>query len=107
MTLLDKIDLDIKTSLKSRDSLRLNVVRMLKSELKYKQIDLGRELTDDDELIVLSSAAKKRTEAIEEYKKALEILKVWLDTKFEGGRHHRRVKKIREIEKAIHKKIKK
>lgn len=30
--------------------------------------------------------------------KALEILKVWLETGFEGGRHERRIKKIEEIE---------
>jgi len=29
---------------------------------------------------------------------ALEIVKVWLDTGFEGGRHERRLKKIAEIE---------
>lgn len=30
---------------------------------------------------------------------ALEIVKVWLETEFAGGRHQRRVEKIREIEK--------
>lgn len=34
-------------------------------------------------------------------KKALGIVKVWLDTKPEGGRHARRVNKIRQIEKRI------
>ena len=33
-----------------------------------------------------------------EVPKALEIVKVWLDTGFEGGRHERRLKKIAEIE---------
>ena len=31
--------------------------------------------------------------------KALEIVRTWLETKFEGGRHARRIKKIRQIEK--------
>ena len=31
--------------------------------------------------------------------KALEIVKTWLKTEFEGGRHARRIKKISEIEK--------
>lgn len=30
---------------------------------------------------------------------ALELVKAWLDSEFEGGRHERRVKKIMEIEK--------
>ena len=32
---------------------------------------------------------------------AREILKVWLETKFEGGRHQRRVDKIRAIEEQL------
>ncbi len=32
---------------------------------------------------------------------ALEIVKTWLDTEFEGGRHRQRLDKIREIEKSI------
>lgn len=32
-------------------------------------------------------------------KKAEEIVRAWLDAKFEGGRHDRRLDKIREIEK--------
>jgi ribose 5-phosphate isomerase B len=30
-----------------------------------------------------------------------EILKVWLHTEFEGGRHQRRLDKIRDLEKSI------
>ncbi len=32
---------------------------------------------------------------------ALEIVKTWLDTEFAGGRHQKRLDKIREIEKTI------
>jgi ribose 5-phosphate isomerase B len=32
---------------------------------------------------------------------ALEIAKTWLETEFEGGRHQKRLDKIREIEKTI------
>ncbi len=32
---------------------------------------------------------------------ALEIVKTWLDTEFGGGRHQKRLDKIREIEKSI------
>ena len=70
MTLSEKIDLDLISALKSRNELRVLVLRTLKSDLKYKQIDLKEKLTEEDELAVVSSAAKKRSEAIEEYKKA-------------------------------------
>jgi ribose 5-phosphate isomerase B len=32
---------------------------------------------------------------------ALEIVKTWLDTEFAGGRHQKRLDKLREIEKSI------
>lgn len=32
---------------------------------------------------------------------ALEIVKTWLDTKFEGGRHQKRLEKICEIEQTV------
>lgn len=70
MTLTEKIDLDLINALKSKDELRVLVLRTLKSDLKYKMIDLGNDLNEEDELAVVSSAAKKRSEAIVEYKKA-------------------------------------
>jgi uncharacterized protein YqeY len=65
----EKISDDIKTAMKSGDKITLGVLRMLKSDLKYKQIELGRELTEDDFKAVLSSAAKKRRDSIEGFEK--------------------------------------
>jgi uncharacterized protein YqeY len=69
MTLVERIDVQLKEALKTRDNERLQTLRMLKSDLQYKQIELGHELTDDEIVAVLSSAAKKRSEAIEEFRK--------------------------------------
>jgi uncharacterized protein YqeY len=64
-----KIDQDIKEALKSRDSLRLNVLRMLKSEIRYKEIDTRSELSDDDVISVLSSSVKRRKDSIGQFEK--------------------------------------
>ncbi len=69
MDLAEKIDAQLKTALKARNDERLQTLRMLKSDLQYKQIELGHELTDDEIVAVLRSAAKKRSEAVEEYRK--------------------------------------
>lgn len=37
-------------------------------------------------------------------KQAQQALRVWLQTEFEGGRHHRRIQAIQEIENTIHSK---
>ncbi len=66
---MEKIDAQLKAALKARDHERLQTLRMLKSDLQYKRIELGDELSDDEIIAVLSSAAEKRSEAVEEYRK--------------------------------------
>ncbi len=69
MVFLEKIDGDLKAAMKGKDEVRLKTLRMLKSDLIYKGKERGGDLTDEDILAVLTSAAKRRTEAIEEYRR--------------------------------------
>lgn len=69
MSLLKKIDDDLKVALKDGNKLKLAVLRLLKSEIKYKQIELGRDLTDDDIIGIINSSAKKRRDSIEQFDK--------------------------------------
>ena len=62
-----RIKVDLTAAMKAGDALRVSVLRMLLSELNYKKIDLGRELTDEDAIGVLQKEAKKRREAIASY----------------------------------------
>jgi uncharacterized protein YqeY len=64
-----RIDQDLKAALKNKDSVRLNVLRMMKSEIRYKEIDLGSELSDDEVILVLSSSIKKRKDSIQQFEK--------------------------------------
>ncbi|KAA3632641.1 MAG: GatB/YqeY domain-containing protein [Calditrichaeota bacterium] len=68
MPLFAQIDEDIIKALKAGEKEKLTVLRGLKSDLKYKQIELGKELTDDDCIAVLTSALKKRKDSIEQFK---------------------------------------
>jgi len=67
--LKQRIDQDIKVALKSKDTVRVNVLRMLKSEIKYREIDKGSELSDDEVISVLSSSIKKRKDSIQQFEK--------------------------------------
>jgi len=72
MSLLLKIDSDIKDAMRARDAERLNVLRMLKSALKATAIEKG--IADDglDEataLAVLRKEMKKRQDSIESFDK--------------------------------------
>jgi len=69
ISLKKKIDEDIKKALKSKDSLRLGVLRMLKSEIRYKEIDTRSELSDDEVISVLSSSIKRRKDSIEQFER--------------------------------------
>jgi hypothetical protein len=70
MTLQEKLNDDYKVAVKAGDKLRLETIRLLRAQLKDEQIDKRRILTTDEEIAVLSNAAKKRREAIELYKQA-------------------------------------
>jgi hypothetical protein len=69
MTLKEKITEDTKTALKSGDKLKVNLLRMLRSEIRYKEIENGSELNDEEMTQVLSSAVKRHRESIEEFKR--------------------------------------
>ena len=68
MSTSERIDRDIKEALKAGEKDKLTVLRGLKSDLKYKLISVGEELSDEMELEVLSSAAKRRRESIEQFR---------------------------------------
>ena len=70
MSLFDKISQDLIQAQKKRDTIRVSTLRMLKSDLKYKQIEKKSSLAEEEELAVLSSAVKKHKDSIEQFKQA-------------------------------------
>jgi hypothetical protein len=68
MTLLERLSEDYKAAMKSGDKLRVETLRLLRSQLKDEQIDKRRALTAEEEIGALTNAAKKRREAIGMYK---------------------------------------
>lgn len=65
MTIRERLEADAKTALKARDRLRLDVVRMLRSQVKYSEISKRHELSDEETIDVLVSALKARRETLE------------------------------------------
>jgi uncharacterized protein YqeY len=63
-----RIVADTTTAMKARDSMRTTVLRGLKSDFKYREIELGKPLEVADYQQVLRSAQKKRRDAIAMYK---------------------------------------
>ena len=71
MTLEETIDNDSKTALKERREIKVSTLRMLKSALKNRQIELKKEeLTDQEAIAIIHKELKKRKDAIESYQTA-------------------------------------
>ena len=70
MTILEKLDNEIKTALKARDEARLATVRLIKSQVKNKEIELIHPLSEAEFLAVLSTMVKQRRESIDQFSKA-------------------------------------
>lgn len=72
-TISARIVEDMKTAMKAKDTVALNVVRGLKSAIKYAAIEkLGAEgeLEEADAIVVVRREIKKRQDSVEQYEKA-------------------------------------
>ena len=67
MGLRDQIPEDLKSALREKKSLELNVLRMLQASIKNREIDNKGELDDEQVVQVVSSEIKKRRDAVEEF----------------------------------------
>ena len=70
MTLKERIDADLKESMKAGDQLRKDTLRSVLSAFSYQEIEAGKELTEPEQLDVIRKLVKQRTDAIGEYTKA-------------------------------------
>ena len=69
MNLKEKFLSDMKEAMKSKDSLKLGTVRSVISAVKNQEIDLRKDLDEEDVLTIVSREVKKRKEAASLYKK--------------------------------------
>lgn len=72
MNLFAKIDQDLKDALRARETGRLSALRMLKSSLKYAEIEgggAGEGLADADVIVVLRKRIKQCQDAVEGFEK--------------------------------------
>ena len=70
MTLSERINNDLKEAMKSKDSFRLSVIRMVKGAMQLAKPNPREELTDDDVITVISKQIKMRNDAIKEFEAA-------------------------------------
>ena len=67
--LIEKIEIDLKNALKSRDKIKVSTLRLLKSAIGYLAIERKEDLKDDDVISVIKKQVKQRKDSIEGFKK--------------------------------------
>jgi uncharacterized protein YqeY len=67
MSLRDQIQLSIVEAMKSKETLRLNVLRGIKTAIQHREVEKIRPLTDPEVLQVIHSLVKQRKDSIEQF----------------------------------------
>ena len=68
MGLKDQLDADLKASMRDKDAARLSVIRMLKSAIKYREIEAMKPLDEAGVLQVISAEIKRHKDSVEQFK---------------------------------------
>jgi len=68
MALKDQLDADLKASMRTKDTVKLSVIRMLKSAIKYREIEAMKPLDEAGVLQVISGEIKRHKDSIEQYR---------------------------------------
>jgi len=69
MTVQEKIQKDLTDAMKSKDALKMDVLRGMKTAIKNKEIEKKHSLAEPEALQVLNSLVKQRNESIEQFTK--------------------------------------
>lgn len=69
MNLSERIQKDLTDAMRSKDELRLSVLRGIKSAIKYKETEKIRALDEAESIQLLQTLVKQRKESIEQFGK--------------------------------------
>ncbi len=64
-----RINQEMVLAAKAKDKIRLSAIRMIKTNIHNREIDLKRKMTEAEFLQLLSSMVKQRKDSIDQFKK--------------------------------------
>ena len=106
MHLKERLMEDMKDSMKKGEQVRLSAIRMVRAGIKNKEIELGRELKDEDVVGVITSAIKQRKDSYTQFlngnrmdlaekeKKEIEVLSIYLPEQMGEDEIKKRLREI-------------
>jgi uncharacterized protein YqeY len=68
MSLIEKLDEQMKSAMRAKDAATLSTLRLIKTDLKKDELDSAKDLTPEREQAVLKRMAKQRRESIDLYR---------------------------------------
>ena len=69
MSLRDDTSKEVITALKAGEKLKVSSLRLLLSAVKYKEVDLKRELSDEETQQIIATLIRQRQDSVEQYRK--------------------------------------
>jgi uncharacterized protein len=69
VSILDRLNADLKAAMKNRDTERLSTLRMAISAMNYRRIERSGQLSDAEQLDVMRKQVKQREDSISEFKR--------------------------------------
>ena len=69
-SLYERLDQALKEAIKNQQPVATSTLRLLKSAIRYREVDVRRPLTEAELQATINTQAKQRREAIAEYTKA-------------------------------------
>ena len=70
MSLKEKLQEDLKSSMKNKDTIKKSVVTLIRSAIKQHEVDNRVELADDAIIDIISKQLKQRKDSLAEFEKA-------------------------------------
>jgi uncharacterized protein YqeY len=67
MSLIEQLTSDVKDAMRAGETLRRDTLRMTLAAMKNLRIETGQDLDEDQQLAVLLSAVKSRTDSVTQY----------------------------------------
>lgn len=68
MSLRQTIEADLKKAMLAKDEVAKDALRMAKADLLNREVELGRDLTDEEATAVLQKNVKSRRDAIQQFR---------------------------------------
>lgn len=69
MSLRDDITKHMTAAMKAGEKAKLSTIRLLLSAVKYKEVDLRRQLTDEETIETVSTLIRQRQDSVEQFTK--------------------------------------